>query len=208
MMENLVIRKGKADDADDFSRLLLLSGPDVTVFFFGPNAGDIAKRLFRQPRNLFSFEHSHFIEVNGRTAGMVLGYSWEHKEREEGHFGWLLLKYMKWRVLTKIPFWLKARKLEEIEEDEYYIASIAIYPEFRGLGLGTRLLSEIEQELGKTSDKIVLDVETHNQRAIKLYQRLGYNIVTPSLRIKNYESFRMRKILKQTAEKELAPSAG
>jgi len=195
MIDNIIVRKGRADDADDFSRLLLLSGPDVTVFFFGPNAGDVAKCLFRQPRNLFSFEHSHFIEVNGRTAGMVLGYSWEQKEREEGHFGWLLLKYMKWRVFTKIPSWLRARKLEDIEEDGYYIASIAIYPECRGLGLGTKLLSEIEQEAWETSGKIVLDVETHNHKAIKLYQRLGYAIVTPAFRIKNYESFRMRKVL-------------
>ena len=89
---NIAIRKGKSEDAQDFSRLVLLSAPTLFPVLFGSNAADLLKRLFQQPRNLFSFEHSCFIKVNGKTAGMVLAYDWEHKRREELHTGLLLVR--------------------------------------------------------------------------------------------------------------------
>jgi len=200
-LNNIVIRKGKIDDAEDFSRLVLLSAPAFSAFFFGPNAGEIMKSLFQQPRNLFNFEHSYFIEANDKITGMVLGYSWNQNKREELHTGWLLVKYLKWRFFSRLFYMLKAYKMVKIKENEYYVSSIAVYPEFRGLGLGTKLLLEIEREARETgSNKIVLDVETSNQRALKLYEKLGYVIETPAFKIKTFESFRMGKIISKILE--------
>lgn len=159
------------------------------------------KNLFQQSRNLFGFEHSYFIEVNGRRAGMVLGYTREQKRREELHTGLLLVKYLKWSLVTGILYLLKAQNVVgKVAENEYYISNLAVYPEFRGLGLGTMLLLEIEREArGTSNNKIVLDVETNNKGAIKLYEKLGYIIERESPRLKSdkktFEFFRMCKIL-------------
>jgi len=200
-MDNIIIRKGRTEDAQDFSQLILLSAATFFSSIFASNTEEIMKKIFQQPGNLFSFEHSYFIEVNNKIAGMALGYNWEQKRREELHTGLLLVKYLKWSFFTRIFYLLKAQSLVgKVLENEYYLSNIAVYPAFRALGLGTKLFSEIKRESDKTgANKIVLDVETNNKRAIKLYEKLGYIIKwrTPSIKIKKetFEFFRMLKVL-------------
>lgn len=130
-----------------------------------------------------------------------MGYNWEQKRQEELHTGLLLIKYLKWSLFIRFFYLLKAQNIVgKLAENEYYLSNIAVYPEFRSLGLGTKLLSEIEREARKTgSNKIVLDVETSNQRALKLYERIGYTIESRTPSFKNsketFELFRMCKIL-------------
>jgi ribosomal protein S18 acetylase RimI-like enzyme len=137
---------------------------------------------------------------------MVLGYNWEQKRREEPHTGLLLVKYLKWSFFTRIFYLLKAQSIVgKVSENEYYLSNIAVYPEFRALGLGTKLFSEIKRESEKTGvNKIVLDIETNNKRAVKLYERLGYIIKwrTPSIKInkETFEFFRMHKVLEQDSK--------
>lgn len=55
------------------------------------------------------------------------------------------------------------------------INSVAVHPDFRGLGLGAAMVGHAEQfaaEHGR--DAVSLDVLTHNQPALALYQRLAY----------------------------------
>ena len=202
-MDNIIIRKGRTEDAQDFSQLILLSAATFFSSIFASNTEEIMKKIFQQPGNLFSFEHSYFIEVNNKIAGMALGYNWEQKRREELYTGLLLVKYLKWSFFTRIFYLLKAQSLVgKVLENEYYLSNIAVYPAFRTLGLGTKLFSEIKRESDKTgANKIVLDVETNNKRAIKLYEKLGYIIKwrTPSIKIKKetFEFFRMLKVLEQ-----------
>ena len=58
--------------------------------------------------------------------------------------------------------------------------------------------------LGSYEINIVLDVETNNKRAVKLYERLGYIIKwrTPSIKINKeiFELFRMHKVLEQDSK--------
>ena len=205
-MDNIVTRKGRAQDAQAFSHLFLLSAPIFWPSLFGDNAAiDVIKNLFQQSRNLFSFEHSCFIEVNGKIAGMTLGYNWEQKRREKLYTSLLLVKCLKWSLFATFFDWLKVQNmLRKVGENEYYLQNIAVYPEFRGLGLGKKLLFEIEREAKKTgSNNITLDVDTSNKRAFKLYERIGYIYIikwrSPSFEINNetLEFFGMRKTLEQ-----------
>jgi len=205
-MDNIVIRKGRTEDAQDFSQLILLSTVNFFPSIFACDVEEVMRKVFQQPGNLFSFEHSYFIEVNGKIAGMVLGYNWEQKRREELYTGLLLVKYLKWNFFTRIFYLLKTEGIVgKISENEYYLSNIAVYPEFRALGLGTKLFSKIKRESKKTgANKIVLDVETSNKRAIKLYEKLGYIIKwrTPSIKIKKetFEFFRMHKVLEEDSK--------
>ena len=61
--------------------------------------------------------------------------------------------------------------------DEYYVESLSVSAESRGLGLGAALMRQAEEQavvLGKR--KMTLDVIGENEGAIRLYQRLGYRI--------------------------------
>lgn len=58
-----------------------------------------------------------------------------------------------------------------------YIKSIAVYPEFRGQGIGTILLSFAEGLFRSSSRHLFICVSSFNQRARKLYETCGYEIV-------------------------------
>ena len=64
-----------------------------------------------------------------------------------------------------------------------YIASIAVAEEFRGKGVGTRLLEFAEDFFRAQSRHIFLCVSSFNDRARKLYEQLDY---TPVGEFKDY----------------------
>ena len=198
-MDELIIRKGKIEDARDFSHLILLSAPVFFPSLFGDNVLEVMENLFRYPGNIFSFEHSYFVEMEKKIAGMVLGYTWKERDQEELNTGFLLFKYLGWDILTRVPYLLRVQSiLGKLVAGDYYISNIAVYPEFRGCGLGTSLLKKMEEEAVERGCKmIVLDVEADNRGAIRLYQKLGYNAGEGSsvvkIKGKSFEFFRMRK---------------
>jgi len=55
-----------------------------------------------------------------------------------------------------------------------YIASIAVVEEFRGRGIGTRLLAHAEAHFAASASHIFLCVSSFNPGARRLYERLGY----------------------------------
>lgn len=57
-----------------------------------------------------------------------------------------------------------------------YIKSIAVYPEFRGHGIGTSLLSFAEDLFKGKAKHMFICVSSFNNRARKLYEKCGYNM--------------------------------
>lgn len=58
-----------------------------------------------------------------------------------------------------------------------YIASLAVAPEARNLGIGTRLVAFVEERERPKSRHIFLCVSSFNTGARALYERLGYSVV-------------------------------
>lgn len=200
-MDNITIRKGKPEDAEDFSELVLYTGPELLPTLFGSesNVRNVMKGSFRHGRNGFSYEHSHFIEANGEIAAMALVFTHDQMRREQLRTMLFILRYLKLSFLTQIIYLYRSSEiLVQIEEGDSYLAHIAAYPRFRSLGFGTKLLEVIEEEARAAGSKrMVLDVETDNEKAIKLYERLGYRVESksPILRIrdKGFEFVKMSK---------------
>ena len=198
--ENIITRKGLPQDAQDFTKLILLSDPLLFPAIFGSSVGSVLQNLFCQRKNLFSFEHSYFIEVDDTKAGMVLGYDRKTEREEEWRTGLLLIKYMKLGFFTKIIPLLKAMSIAgRVEDDEYYISNVAVYPEFRSISLGTNLLLKMEEKAKSCGGgKIALDVDIDNGGAIRLYNKLGYSIVGKPSRAKiNRENFALVRMYKK-----------
>jgi ribosomal-protein-alanine N-acetyltransferase len=63
--------------------------------------------------------------------------------------------------------WLKRK-------DYYRLYSLAIHPDFRGLGLASRLLEYSLENLDK--EKFSLEVKVSNLDAIRLYKKFGFKV--------------------------------
>ena len=200
-MDNITIRKGSPEDAEDFPQLVLFTGPELLPALFGSesNLRNVMRGSFQRVRNAFSYEHSHFIEASGETAAMALVFTYEQMRREQLRSLLFILRYLKLNILTQMLYLYRSSQiLVQIAEGDSYLAHIAAYPKFRSLGLGTRLLEVIEEEARTTgSRRMVLDVETYNMEAIKLYERLGYTIeqrpAILRIRDKGFEFVKMSK---------------
>jgi len=112
----------------------------------------------------------------GAFAGGLLGGSWDPRPYRD-LLGWLGAMWAIWgmRLGDHRP-----------KRDELYLDGIAVAPEARGLGIGTRMLGEIRNTALEHGKRFVrLDVIDSNPRAQALYAREGYKVTkTQSFRYK------------------------
>lgn len=188
-MHNISVRKATPKDAHHFSELAPLSSPIIFSAIFGKRVKNLMKNIFPHRRHYYSFDRSFFIEVDGKTAGMAQLHRFRPRRREKMNLTLLLLKYMNWRLPASVLPLLRSEKIiRNFSGRECYLSNVAVYPEFRRMGLGSKLLGAIEEEVRKVGkNSIVLHADIKNQEAIKLYKKLGYNIEekAPTLKIKN-----------------------
>lgn len=68
-----------------------------------------------------------------------------------------------------------------------YIYGFRIRPDFRGMGIGSRLLKSVEADLERRGfESISLNVARENEDARRLYEREGYRVVAPEPGIWSY----------------------
>ncbi|HEV2805057.1 MAG TPA: GNAT family N-acetyltransferase [Chthoniobacterales bacterium] len=72
--------------------------------------------------------------------------------------------------------WPVGRLYVDRWEKEIRIVDITLLPEFRGSGMGTKLLRDLQDEARSAGKSLTIHVERFN-RALGLYQRLGFEQV-------------------------------
>jgi ribosomal-protein-alanine N-acetyltransferase len=58
-----------------------------------------------------------------------------------------------------------------------YIQTVCVFPEWRNMGLGTGLVGFAEERIFRESPNVFMCVSSFNQKAQRLYERLGYRVV-------------------------------
>jgi ribosomal protein S18 acetylase RimI-like enzyme len=76
-----------------------------------------------------------------------------------------------------------------------YIQTIAIQPDRRGQGLGSRLIDFAERRILAESPNVFMCVSSFNHDARRLYERLGYRVVgeLPDYIVEGYSEILLRK---------------
>lgn len=62
--------------------------------------------------------------------------------------------------------------------DEIHIQNVATAPEYRGRGIGSKLLKHLISYADDNNLKITLEVNTKNTRALSLYKKYGFKAVS------------------------------
>ena len=129
--------------------------PDQSVFEFG------RARAAREQGN-FSYRNATVVEIDGEVAACLVDYRLDDPYDISN--------------LDELPD--VVRPLVELEAKapgSWYINVLAAFPEFRGQGIGTRLLALAEErgrEHKATSASMI--VASANAGALRLYVRVGY----------------------------------
>lgn len=170
----ITIRQAQPADAEAATPLLIEANGDIAKRMTGET--DWAKvelalqELFKRDDNLHSYLYTYVAELDGKVAGIMALYPGDIEARLDAN----------------LNNWLAEKGATNPEVDpealpgELYIDAVCIDPVFRNKGIGTQLFAyaeEIAQQTGFT--KLSLNVEIEKEPAIRLYKRLGYEIVSP-----------------------------
>ena len=116
----------------------------------------------------YSWQNALIAEVDGMVAGAVVGYDGaELYTLREGTFA-VLSDYVRHSVSI----------VDETSAGEFYLDSLAVLPEYRGMGVGSRLLTAAAEKAFKAGhERVGLIVDFDNPRAEALYSLLGFERV-------------------------------
>lgn len=162
------LRAATPADARDLAVLIDQAGEGIPSWLWGGQAGPGqdpfefgAVRAARKEGG-FSYRNAWVAEVDGRVAGMLLGYP-QPDPYETG-------------PLEELPPVLRPLvELEALGPGSWYVNAVAVQPAHRGLGIGTDLLAlAVAQARLRRCRQLSLIVAEDNAGAAALYRRLGY----------------------------------
>jgi len=189
--QRIIITPAKPGDARIASRLIYLAMGKVADFLFGldssARATGILEKLFAHNGNRFSYQCVRFAKTrNGDIVGMVLAYPCSETiglhvamtRQLIPIYGLLNLFLFLRNALLLLLSVFSPKQSIACRRDEYYISTLAVLPEFQGVGTGTMLLAYAEDEARRAGfKKCSLGVDIDNSRAVRLYKHLGYKAV-------------------------------
>jgi ribosomal protein S18 acetylase RimI-like enzyme len=169
MYRTLRFRPAHQSEVPDLVCLVDIAGRGITAWFWGTlrEPGQSALEIGRQRIRTHTDYPMHYknwtvAEVDGAVAGALVGrpIPVPYERRDAGD-------------LPK-PF-APVLELEALAAGSWFLNILALYPEYRGQGLGSAMLSKAE-EIGNAmgASQISIIVEGANPSALKLYLRCGY----------------------------------
>jgi ribosomal protein S18 acetylase RimI-like enzyme len=171
------LRPAKEADVPDLVRLYILATyglMDATYHNLVPGV-PLERTLewrFRQLGSVKSHEYCRVAEDDSRVTGMVSAFPIDGLADAPSD-----PRLTSDRLAMLAP----VTQLLHQAGGSYYVSAVAVYPEFRGLGIGNRLMATAASDAQRLSFAVLslLSFE-QNERATALYRRLGFEIVARS----------------------------
>lgn len=168
------IRPATVEDAREIASLIAISSDGVAVIEWAEAAEaegveplDIGERAYRNPEGDYSWRNCTIVEKDDKVAGMLLAFAMPAAEARDP----------KQRpTIDDTNVFAPYMYLEE--PDSWYICGVALYPEHRGKGLGTRLMNVASNQASQNGYKTLsLVAFAQNKGSVRLYKRLGFKVV-------------------------------
>lgn len=128
----------------------------------------------------YSFSDSNYLKDAAQTIvaedqGKIAGFAWGYPNEKENLINQILVNNF---PKVGLPADTELFEDDEAFDNEWYLDSIAVSPNYQGQGIGTALLKKLPS-LAKNHEKkqIGLNVDWANPQAEKLYRRLGFKKV-------------------------------
>jgi ribosomal protein S18 acetylase RimI-like enzyme len=161
-------RSATPNDAVALAELINLAGEGMPLYIWGKiaeageTAWDVGYRRARREDGSFSYRNSIVLEANGAVAACLIGYPLPDEPEPIDYD-------------SMPPMFAALQELENLAPGTWYVNVLAVYPDYQGMGLGTRLLSMADQiaaDLPMSGLSII--VSDANTGARRLYESCGY----------------------------------
>jgi len=146
------------------------------------------------------------ITHSRKLVGYYIGKRMDAKDRTRVLFDKIsLLSTAATRILFSPKLWsytcrwivrkiLRTRRVETYSSDsQFLLVFIGVEPRYQGSSIAQLLLQDFERlAKGFSAERVTLLVEASNERAIRFYERSGWQITSPGV---NYHSLAMHKTI-------------
>ncbi|MCB1497085.1 MAG: GNAT family N-acetyltransferase [Bauldia sp.] len=165
------IRPATLRDATHLAALVDIAGEGLATYFWGQMA-DVGQSPFevgriraRRDQGAFTWRNAHVAEIGGEVAGALVGYRIADDAADED-------------LSETSEIVRPLAELEALAPGRWYVNVLAVFPEFRGNGLGTLLLRKAD-EVGRRDAPagMAIIVASENQGALRLYEKVGYRTI-------------------------------
>lgn len=175
--------------AHAYADLAMMAGGRWWATMMGPRGHAVMAALYLQSNTLYSSDKVIFSVVGQIVRGMINGFSAAQDQAMNAATDAALLKALGWRSwrLLRGSAWFALRgvRFETRNVGDFYIQGLAVYPDYRGLGISHMLLDAMARRAWALQcNQLVLDVALDNATAIAAYERYGFVMTrqTPSRR--------------------------
>jgi ribosomal protein S18 acetylase RimI-like enzyme len=177
-LEKAMFRAATLDDCYAIAQLFSIASDGVSNYIWSTLTSDypglslleIGAKRYTNEESLFSYKNCMLAEREGEILGMMLTFPIEESEE----------------AITPEPPEPIAEVTTTPEPDvmapyaleapgTWYICALAVFPEFRGQGIGTQFLAIAHQQAAERNiQQLSLLCFEQNTGALKLYQRNGF----------------------------------
>ena len=157
----ITIRKATSNDIYFLSELINIA---AKANWSDYKRKSVAENVCSRDDVTYSWKNGLIALEDGEPAGGVFAYE-----------GIVYDMYFKNTVHAFSPHYEIKLSDRETNTQEFHFESLAVLPQHRGRGIAKALINEVKKQYEASNCKrLTLAVETDNQAAIALYQKLGF----------------------------------
>ena len=166
MNYELNIRKATKSDAHLIASVVAMAiGEESAILYGGDNYMSVFEEIACLEDSQYSYRNVFVAEINGNAVGAVVAYDGAEL-------------YPLRKATLDIIYKHTAKELQiadETDASEFYLDSLAVFPEYRGRGIGAKLIHAVkERAFNEYNKNLGLLVDFENPDAERLYQSVGF----------------------------------
>lgn len=162
-------RQATLHDAQFIAKVVAMAiGYEGSKDYVGDNVIKALTEVAQRHDSQYSYRNALIAEADGKIAGAIVGYDGADLERLREASLSVIRRYHPDIVITD----------DETGPDEFYIDSLGVLPEYRGNGIGRRLIDTIiTRASAQGHRRFGLLVDFENNSAETLYHSIGFTQV-------------------------------